>query len=766
MEFGQICGLLAERCKTPPGAELCASLAPASVPALAEKLLDETSEMIGLSASGLVLFPNRTSGPEAIIAVVRKGLLPEKEEIADFISFLSQAVRIGGFIASRPSAPRLMELCKNFRPLDEVISFFSSVFSSDGTIRPDSSALLMDLESRIGAIRQRIHAKADRMLAKKEFADKLQDSYVTVRNDRVVFPVKAEYKNVFPGIIHGISASDKTAFIEPQELVADNNLLREAFAERDAEIYRLMREASMLVTSNEEAVRADYSIAGQLDMVCARSWFSTEISGSRPQLTEKGPVSLFAVRHPMMAVRGENPVPNDVAMGEGERTLVISGPNAGGKTVLLKSVGLCVLLSACGIFPPVRQGSTFPFAKKMYAMVGDEQSISEGESTFTAQLGGIKEALDGGSEGTWVIVDEILNGTDPAQAGVLAETVLEYLAKKGCLTFVSTHLPGLKVAAQENSDMVNAAMGSGADSAFKLVKGMPGVSNPLGVASAMGIPEEILASARERLTDTRDRYQSALTELSGKSAELERRLGELGGLEEKARQTAENLSARLMEAEAARDEFEREKRKKLKVEIARVREEVSQLVQTARDGDLKAKKEAEQKLKKMERDIIEQIHRPDSVPLETLGEGDFVWITALDRKAKLLRLSGSRAEVLCGESRMTVDVKDIIGIKEKEKADAKKKSSRGGLVFDAEEKDAAEINLMGMTGEDALLELDKFLDTQYLRGADRVKVIHGRSVLRGKVTGYFKTSAYVKSFSQGSMAEGGDAVSLVELKEG
>lgn len=760
LEFNDVCSLLAEKCKTAPGREASLNLRPAQSRAAAERLLDETAETSKFIESGTVLFPSETGGPEAVLSSIRKGLLPEPEEIAGFMSFLTQAERTASFVHQLASAPALAEVCRDFAPLNGLISFYQSTFSSDGRIRPDASALLMELESRINSIRQRIHTKAERMLGRKEFFDKFQDAYVTIRNDRVVLPVKAEYKNVFPGIIHGISASDKTVFIEPQELVADNNLLREAFAERDAETYRLMREAARLVMADEVPVRKDHEIICRLDTIWARALFSAAVEGERPEFSDDGPVKLLSARHPLMVATGENPVANDVLMGREERTLVISGPNAGGKTVMLKSIGLCVMLSACGVFPPVAHGTTFPYPRRLYALVGDEQSISEGESTFTAQLGGIKEALEGAGGGTYIIVDEILNGTDPAQAAVLAEAVLEHFAANGCLTFVSTHLPGLKMAAQENPAMVNAAMGF-AGSAFKLEKGRPGVSNPLDVAASAGIPEKILVSARAKLSDTRDRYQAALTDLAKKSAEAETLTARYMKLEERAARREAELAARLEEAAKSREEFEREKRKKLKAEVAKAREEISVLAQQAREGDARLKAETARKLKEMETALIVEMHKPDSAPLESLKEGASVWITPLDRKATLVRFAGGKAEVLCGEARMTVDVKDIIGVRE----EGSRKTGGKPLGGAPPATGSVEINLMGLTGEEAVEALDKHLDTQYMAGTDRVKVVHGRSVLRGKVGEYLKTSPYVKTVLPGSIAEGGDAVSIVELKE-
>lgn len=760
LEFNDVCALLAEKCKTAPGREASLNLRPAQSRAAAERLLDETAETSKFIESGTVLLPSETGAPDTVLSSIRKGLLPEPEEIAGFMSFLAQAERTESFVRQLASAPALAEVCRDFVALNGLTSFYLSTFSSDGRIRPDASALLMELESRINSIRQRIHAKAERMLGRKEFFEKFQDDYVTIRNDRVVLPVKAEYKNVFPGIIHGISASDKTVFIEPQELVADNNLLREAFAERDAETYRLMREAARLVMADEVPVREDHEIIGRLDSIWARALFSAVLQGKRPEFSDDGPVRLLSARHPLMVATGEDPVANDVLMGREERTLVISGPNAGGKTVMLKSIGLCVMLSECGVFPPVAAGTTFPYPKRLYALVGDEQSISEGESTFTAQLGGIKEALEGAGDGTWIIVDEILNGTDPAQAAVLAEAVLEHFAAKGCLTFVSTHLPGLKMAAQENPAMVNAAMGFGG-SEFKLEKGRPGVSNPLDVAASAGIPEKILSSARAKLSDTRDRYQAALADLAKKSAEAEALAARYTRLEESVARREAELSAKLEETAKSREEFEREKRKKLKAEVAKAREEISILAQQAREGDARLKAETARKLKEMETALIVEIHRPDSAPLESLKEGASVWITPLDRKATLVRFSGGKAEVICGEARMTVDVKDIIGVGEEGARKIGRKPPGGAPPATG----SVEINLMGLTGEEAVEALDKHLDTQYMAGTDRVKVVHGRSVLRGKVGEYLKTSRYVKTFLPGSIAEGGDAVSIVELKE-
>ena len=656
------------------------SLSPAARQDEAERLLDETAEMVVLVQSGLVLFPSEVADPEQMLNRIRKGVLPEAEEIQRFLTFLWQVERMVDFIRDS-EAPQLLERCLDFAAMDGLISLYNATFSSDGVIKPTASALLMELESRISSLRQRIHQKAEEMLGREDMADRLQDSYVTVRNDRLVLPIKAEYKNSFNGIIHGISGSDKTVFMEPQELVKENNILQEAVAERDEEVHRLMRQAAHAAISHESDILRDYGIIGRIDFVCARTALSAMLHGVRPGFSSGGPVRMLGIRHPLMELSGGKPVANDLLMQEGEKTLIISGPNAGGKTVMLKSIGLCNLLAGCGIFPPVAPGTEFPFAVKLFAIAGDEQSIADGESTFTAQLGGMKDAISGAAPGTWVIVDEILNGTDPSQAAALAEAMLDYLAQKECHTFVSTHLPGLKITAQENPAMVNAAMGFGADNrpTFRLTKGHPGVSHPLDVAASVGIPEGILKNARAKLSDTQDRYQTALLDLQKKADEMDKALAEYSAREARVRQMEAELSAKLAEAESLKNEFERDKRRKLKDEIAKAREEVLEMVRQAHDGEAKAKADIAQKLKEMENALVEEIHRPDSVPLESVKEGEHVWVVPLDRKAQLVRFADDgKVEVLCGGARMMLSRKDVLGMKEKEAASKPKQARAVG----------------------------------------------------------------------------------------
>lgn len=763
LEFDAVRQRIAAHCATGRGAELCLGMEPVEDRPSAERLLDETGEMHPLAKSGWRLFPSAIPDPGPVLERIRKGSLPEPEEIKILAGFLDGAGRIRDFLSDNPDKPALATLCAGFEAPEELSGHFDATFDGAGMIKPDASALLMELEGRIAALRRNIHAQAEELLARNTLATLFQDVYVTVRNERLVLPVKAEYKNSFPGIVHGISASDKTVFMEPQELVSGNNALQEARAERDAEAHRILRETAEMIREAAGLISTGYAVMGVMDAVFARALFSAQTGGARPGFGE-GTVSLLTLRHPVMVAEGEDPRPNDLELKSHEKAVIVSGPNAGGKTVILKSAGLAAVMASCGVFPAVGENTLFPFVSRVFAIAGDEQSIAEGESTFTAQLRGLREALEGAHEGDWVIIDEILNGTDPSQAGALAEAMLDAFAARGCRLFVSTHLPSLKITAREKPYMVNAAMGFGADGkpTFRLEKGLPGVSRPLDIAASAGIPPEIIEAARAKLTSSQDQYQDALADLQKKTEELQSRIRGLQMDERRVSAQIESLGRDGDALRLAKEEFHQEKRRRLKEEVARAREVIAAMLADVRDKDEKAKREAAAKLKAKENELVADIRKADSVPLETLKKGDPVWVVPLDKEAIVEDfLDDGRLAVLCGGLRMTLGRSDLLGMKQRT---APQQTPRRPMAQSGEEENP-EINLMGLTFDEAAPALDKFLDARLLSGTERVKIIHGRGTLRAKIGNYLKESPYIKTFGSGASAEGGDAVTMAELKD-
>jgi len=763
LDFGEIRRELAGFCKTPAGAKICFNITPADNPAEAERLLDLTAELLSLTEPTASLFPRKIDDPLPVLESIGKGVLPEPDGLKRILLFCEQLERLLGLRpALSSSAPGLAGVIAKLDPLEETTRFFRQTFDGEGMVKPTASALMVELESRIESLKNRIERKAKKLLSRGDVENVLQETYITVRNDRIVLPVKAEFKNIFPGIIHGISSTEHTAFIEPQELVSDNNELQSAVSEREEEINRLLRVAAELLRKNGDAVRGNWRVMGELDAVSARALFSRKIGGNRPRFAENDSVNIRSLRHPMMVMRGEKPHPNRLELDDDERALLVSGPNAGGKTVLLKSLGLTAVLPACGIFPPVDEGSSFPFAGRVFAIVGDEQSIEDGQSTFSAQLSGIKAALDSAKPGDWVIVDEILNGTDPEQASALAMAVIEEFLEKGCRAFVSTHLPNLKISAQRKPGMVNGAMSldeTGRPS-FRFEKGHPGISYPFAIASAVGLPEQVIGKARGNLTSSHDLYNEALEELRGKSGKLAMLVEENESLAEENRRLKEELERRLEETERELEKFENEKRKLLKEEVKKTRRELAELIEKADKSDRKARAETARKLKEREDRLVRKIRQPESVPLEKVGEGGDVWIIPLDKSARLVKISPEgRAEVVCGEMRMTLDKKDLIGIKPgRTERKIKKPAIRQTPIIDEE---PAEISLLGFTFDESLAMLEPFLDRHLALGSAEVTVIHGKGVLKEKVEKYLHTLSFIESVQPAHPSQGGTGASIV-----
>jgi len=767
LEFDDVRERVASFCKTETGADICRSLKPAKTRNEAETLLDETGELREIFNSGINIFPSPVENPASLLKKTSRGLLPEPDDIQKIISFWRQLKLLNGF-HSDPALKNgvIMKIIGELNPLEETAGFFDATFGDDGKVKPTASAALIEIEERINSLKKHIREKADSFLKKQEIVDILQDTYVTIRNDRIVLPIKAEYKNIFPGIIHGISASDKTAFMEPQELIRENNSLQEALSEREVEIYRLLRLAAQQLKDNHDEIERNYLVMGRIDAISAKAQFSIRIKGKRPLFSDDGSIILREITHPMMVFRGENPRANSVEMAKNEMALVISGPNAGGKTVLLKSAGLSVVFASCGIFPSCGEGTTFPFTKNLFAMVGDEQSVEEGESTFSAQLNGIKEAALGVQRGDWIIIDEILNGTDPRQASALALSVLEHFIGIGCKVFVSTHLPDLKIAAQESAEMVNGAMGFSQEGkpTYKLEKGHPGVSYPLAVAASIGLPPEIIERAKSMLDSTQDIYQSALQALQEKADKLDRTIEEYERSRAESERIEKELAANLEESNRNARAFEDEKRRLLKDEVRKAKTKLSAMIDEAEEAELKDKRKTSSKLKEMENVIVRESRTPESIPLEDVPAGGNVWIIPLDRRAQLVKKAeGGKVEVQSGGIKMTLAASDVVGLKEGALPPEKKKRETKIHVDESEEYLPYELLLLGLTFEESLTQMEQFFDKHLLAGSETVRIVHGRGPLKGKIEEYLKSSSYVRSFSPAAPAQGGEGATIITL---
>ncbi len=308
LDFNDIRQKLASHCKTDAGTVTCETVRPAKTIHEADKELDLTEEMVSIAKLGENLFPSQVDDPRKVTEKIETGTLPEPEDIKSIISFGRQLERINNFkTSSLPNIKNLLEITDSFEPLEELVGFLEATFDGDGNVKPTATANLMQIEERINSLKKKIAEKAEALLLRDDVKDILQESYISVRNDRIVIPVKAEYKNIFPGIIHNISGSEHTAFMEPQELIKPNNSLREAISEREEEVRRLLRETATKLRENRKQIEQNYIIIGKLDSINAKALFSININGNRPSFSTDGPLSIFGLKNPLMLIMDESP---------------------------------------------------------------------------------------------------------------------------------------------------------------------------------------------------------------------------------------------------------------------------------------------------------------------------------------------------------------------------------------------------------------------------------------------------------------------------
>ncbi len=614
------------------------------------------------------------------------------------------------------------------------------------------------------ALRRRLESIL-RSVAKQEF---LQDEIVTTRDGRFVIPIKTEYKHNVPGFIHSTSSSGATVFIEPAESLELNNALRELQLSEQREIHRILADLTKQVAELREPLAVSYSALTELDVIFARGKYSIEVCGNPPVISSAPCIKLFNARHPILLqhLKREKTVPLSIKLGEDTQTLIITGPNAGGKTVAMKTVGLLALCAQTGIHIPAdSESEIFPF-QKIFVDIGDDQSIENDLSTFSSHLNSLHKILEEADASSLVLIDEIGAGTDPSEGGALAAVALQDLTARKAITIATTHHGMLKVFAHETPGMDNASMEFNQESlspTYRFRSGIPGSSYAFELAERLGISHDLLNRARAQMGNEKTKLESLILELERQAQEYQRQL----------RQTAEekeHLESMVLSYE--------QKTTQLKHELGTIRkkavEEAKEIVQQAHLKVERSVKEiresgaqrevvrsSHQVLKKLGEELEKFTSEEQTTPVnaELIEKGDIVRIRDGHEKGEVLEIHGKHAVVLCGNARLRITLIDL----HKEQKEQKQYSSLSSTAHAPEAKN--EIDLRGLFGDEAIAQVQTFLDNAYAAGLHRVDIIHGKGTgaLRKKISEFIKTYPHVKAFRMGEWNEGGMGVTVVEL---
>lgn len=623
---------------------------------------------------------------------------------------------------------------------------------------------------------EKVREKLNSMIRSTAYQKYLQEPIITIRNGRFVIPVKQEYRQQVPGLIHDQSSSGATLFIEPSAVVELGNEYKKLLAEEADEIERILTELTAMLAPYADEIREDLNIMGQIDLVFAKAKLSRELNAVMPRLNRNNYVRIVRGRHPLISA--DRVVPIDIWIGRDYRSLIITGPNTGGKTVTLKIVGLFALMVQSGIFVPANEGSEFPVFEHIYADIGDEQSIEQSLSTFSSHMKNIVGILDRADENSLVLLDELGAGTDPIEGAALAMSILEELNDRHCICVSTTHYSEIKAFAMTHEGMENASMEFDIDRlcpTYRLYIGIPGKSNAFEISSRLGLPNSIIDKAKGFLKGEDVRFEDIISSAQSQHriAEEERKMAEEARAElEKLRADAERERRKLDEDRNRLQAKAKEDAKRIVADTKREMEKLIVEIRSIKDIDRSAAdrviQAARDTLRATETAVNEKeaIKKEDNTkPPKTVRAGDTVNIVTLDQKATVLSAPDSKGEVMvqAGVMKLNVKLKDIRLIEEK-KASA---PTSGKVGLGAGKQVGLELDVRGMLVDEANIMVDRYLDDAYNAGLSEVNIIHGKGTgaLRAGVQAFLKRHPLVKGYRMGSYGEGDAGVTVVTLKK-
>ncbi len=667
---------------------------------------------------------------------------------------------------------------------------------SEEEMADNASPELASIRRKMRAASGRVREQLDKMIRSPVYQKLLQDPIVTIRGGRFVVPVKAEHRGEVAGLVHDTSASGATVFVEPMAVVEANNELRVLVSREEAEIERILSELSAEAGSFADGIIADYEVLVELNLIFAKGRLAYKMKATEPKLTDDGHILLRHARHPL--IDPKKAVPIDVELGGEFDTLVITGPNTGGKTVTLKTLGLLSLMAMCGLMPPVDDGSSLSVFREVLADIGDEQSIEQSLSTFSAHMTNLIHILSEAGEGSLVLLDELGAGTDPVEGAALATAILERLREQGARIAATTHYAELKAYAIHTPGVENGSCEFDVATlrpTYRLLVGVPGRSNAFAITERLGMDPTLVDRAREMVSGDNRRLEDVVVSLEERRQNLEKELSEARLMRAKAETAGQRAQAELDELDRLREKELEKARGEARRIVERARAEAQQLMdeldalrkqKNAADFAARAqsaKSQLRSRLRKMDEaiDPVTQRGQENYTLPRPLKAGDTVLIVDIDKKGIVLTPpdDSGMVQVQAGIIKTRVPVGNLRLVQDQEPVSTGKGSTRPGraqkpgssssargVISRAQREARMEVDLRGMMTDEGILELDRFLDEAVLSGINQVTVIHGKGTgaLRAAVQQHLRTHPSVKSFRLGVYGEGENGVTIVELK--
>jgi DNA mismatch repair protein MutS2 len=773
------------------GAARCRALELATDLRGAQRRQQETMEMGQLQASGEALPALAFPDIRDPLARAKKGAVLEVHELRDCAMVLEILEESGRFVGRHQhDAPALATAAHPLQSMGElrpVKTALDAAIHPDGSIKESATPELRRLTHQAQGLKQQMRDQVNQMLHSRRYEEILQEQYFAQREGRYVIPVKADMRGRVPGIVHDVSASGATVFIEPRELVELNNSIKVADLEIEREVRRILRELSALVAAQAEVVLAGFEALAVLDGISARASFGRQLKAHPVDLNADGRVRLLQARHPLLVLSKEQVVANDIFLDESIHVLVISGPNTGGKTVTLKIVGLFALMVRAGLHLPCNAESEMAIFPDVYADIGDAQDLARDLSSFSAHMTQMIQLLDETdrqrSSDTkavpqqWlVLLDEPVTSTDPAEGAALAEALLCRLATLGMKVVATTHYGSLKALAHTMPGFANAAVEfdvATLSPTYRLFMGVPGGSSALEIAGRLGMDRALLDEARQKLHKDDRVMETMLQDLQATQRKLADDLARAVEARGEAEQAEQRAKAQLAHLEDTEREAQKGLKRKLSEQFSRARAEVQATVDAVKgEQKLIKAKAAKQRLFELEAQTrVELASLGTPILLAQLGMGDQVEISGLGITGTLLETpqGKKRVRVKVGEGEVLATVANLVGLARGQAAppppvssSPRRVSSGGGLRLDEQ----TVVDVRGKAADEALDDVVAALDRATMAGAPFLRIIHGHGTgkLKASLRDYLKDSPYVAEFRAGDRAEGGDGVTVARLR--
>ena len=779
LELDKVLALLADHAASPAAKERCMALMPLGDAEDIRLLQAQTSAACKLmTVKGSPSFGGIIDVGASLSRADRGGCL-SPEELLRVATVLKSARTAKEYAEGDAIEPCLDIFFRQLTPnkfFEERI--FTSILSKD-EIADAASSELASIRRKIRQQSSKIRESLQKIITSPTYAKILQEPIVTIRSDRFVVPVKAECKSQLPGLVHDVSSSGSTFFIEPMSAVNANNELRELFVAERKEIERILAELSAEAAARQEGINLNYEMLVSLDCIFARAKLSFAMHGIEPAIRTDGKLELKRARHPL--IDAKKVVPVSLSLGIDFDTMVITGPNTGGKTVTLKTIGLLTLMAECGLHIPADDGSSIAIFETVLADIGDEQSIEQSLSTFSSHMRNIVEILQVCDRDSLILFDELCAGTDPAEGAALAIALIEFCRKCGAKVATTTHYAELKLYAMRTAGVINASCEFNVETlqpTYRLLIGIPGKSNAFAISRRLGLDEKIIEDAHSMVSQNDVNFEDVLTQLEQQRQQMEQAKVEAERLRMETEKQKEKSDEYYAQIKAERDKAVQQARKEAQyiIEDARrtannVYEELKQLRKQARDGAFveganekqaalrRSLNEAEGKLR--EKQEVKQ--RPAAS--RAIRAGDTVELLKLGSKATVLAVNKDGSyQLQAGIMKINAKPDEVYLLENETKAKAKKLME--GKVRELKAAMQPELDIRGMAVDEALPVLANFLDAAYMGNLPNVRIIHGKGtgVLRKAVQDELRRCKYVKSFRLGVYGEGEDGVTIAEFR--